>query len=93
LDSIDEAKRRVAIRVENGGHFVPESEIRKRYFEGFSNLNTFFSYFDSVDVFDCSAYKKVPSFCFSLIHGKLILLKEFPVFLAPLIPNISNQVV
>jgi len=24
LDSIEEAKRRVAIRVQNGGHFVPE---------------------------------------------------------------------
>ena len=36
LDSIEEAKRRVAIRVENGGHFVPESEIIKRYFDGFS---------------------------------------------------------
>jgi len=92
LNSIEEAKRRVAIRVENGGHFVPESEIKKRYFEGFSNLNTYFSYFDSVDVFDCSAYKKEPSFCFSLIQGKPILLKKFPIFLAPLIPNISNQV-
>lgn len=27
LDSIEEAKKRVAIRVQNGGHFVPENEI------------------------------------------------------------------
>ena len=29
LNSIKEAQRRVAIRVQNGGHFVPVSEIKK----------------------------------------------------------------
>jgi predicted ABC-type ATPase len=37
LDSLEKAKKRVDIRVENGGHFVPVSEIQKRYFEGFDN--------------------------------------------------------
>lgn len=32
LDSIEEAKRRVAIRVQNGGHFVSESKIKKKIF-------------------------------------------------------------
>lgn len=35
LDSIEKAKQRVAIRVENGGHFVADSEIKLRYFDGF----------------------------------------------------------
>lgn len=56
LDSIQEAKKRVAIRVENGGHFVPDSEIQKRYYEGFNNLNSFFNYFDYVDLYDSSKY-------------------------------------
>lgn len=30
LDSTDKAKKRVQIRVENGGHFVPDLEIEKR---------------------------------------------------------------
>lgn len=92
LDSIDEAKRRVAIRVENGGHYVPDSEIKKRYYEGFANLDSNYSYFDSVDVFDCSAYKKEPRFCFSLSRGELILLNDFPDFLIELIPNISKHI-
>jgi predicted ABC-type ATPase len=92
LDSIEEAKRRVAIRVQNGGHFVPDSEIKKRYFEGFSNFNSCFTYFDSVDVFDCSAYKTEPRFCFSLVAGELIFIKDFPSFLVPLIPDIFMKV-
>lgn len=43
LDSIQEAKKRVAIRVENGGHYVPENEIEKRYNDGYNNLNSFFN--------------------------------------------------
>lgn len=30
LDSIEKAKERVLIRVENGGHFVPNEEIERR---------------------------------------------------------------
>lgn len=93
LDSIEEAKRRVAIRVANGGHFVPDSEIKKRYFEGFANLNTYYSYFDSVDVFDCSTYKKEPQFCFSLSKGIPILKNSFPKFLIPLIPEIASLII
>lgn len=39
LNSIDEAKRRVQIRVENGGHYVPDEEIVSRYYSGFENLD------------------------------------------------------
>lgn len=91
LNSIEEAKRRVAIRVENGGHFVPETEIQKRYFDGFNNLNVHFEFFDSLDVFDCSAYRSEPQFCFSLANGKQILYNNFPEFLKPLIPAIASE--
>ena len=38
MDSVETAKRRVAERVQNGGHGIPESDIEKRYFQSFSNL-------------------------------------------------------
>lgn len=88
LDSIDEALRRVAVRVQNGGHFVPETEIKKRYFQGFKNLDTHFGFFDVIDVFDCSEYEHEPKFCFSFSHGEINYLKKFPEFLRQLVPNV-----
>ncbi len=92
LDSIEEAIRRVRIRVQNGGHFVSENEIKKRYFEGAKNLDTYFSFFDEVEIYDCSAYKKPPRFCFSLVNGKLEYLDFFPEYLNKILPQISNVV-
>jgi len=93
LDSIEEAIRRVAIRVQNGGHFVPENEIYRRYFQGFENLDSHFSFFDIIDVFDCSAYEIQPKFCFSILKGKVNYLKEFPEFLKKLVPNIFETTI
>lgn len=89
LDSIEEAKRRVAIRVENGGHYVSESEITKRYFDGFSNFNRYYSFFDLIDVFDTSAYSAEPEYLFSIEQDKVII-KKFPSYLNNLIPDIAK---
>lgn len=88
LDSIEEAKKRVTIRVQNGGHFVPENEIYKRYFQGFENLDDHFAFFDFVDVFDCSTYEKEPKFCFSISKDKVNYLNIFPEYLEKLVPKI-----
>lgn len=88
LDSIEEAKRRVAIRVRNGGHFVAEDEIIKRYYEGFQNLNAHFKFFDSIDVFDTSAYASEPNYLFSIEEGKSETTKNPPHFLKELLPEI-----
>lgn len=90
LDSISEAKRRVAIRVENGGHFVPEHEIQSRYYEGFENFDRYYAEFDSVDVYDCSFYKEAPKFCFSLSKSELVFFEYVPAFLNPMIPTIKG---
>lgn len=71
LDSILEAKKRVAIRVENGGHFVPENEIEKRYYDGYHNLNSYFNYFDYIDLFDSSKYLKHPTHILSIESGEI----------------------
>ena len=88
LNSIQEAKKRVAIRVENGGHFVPENEIEKRYYDGFNNLNTFFDYFDYVDLYDSSEFLKHPSHIMSLESGKISSITNIPDYLNNLIPRI-----
>jgi len=89
LESVDIAKNRVAIRVENGGHFVSESEIEKRYFDGYANLNLHFKYFDLIDAFDTSTYGKEPSYIFSIEDGLLSARNKLPEYLTPLIPEIA----
>ncbi|KAF2336326.1 zeta toxin family protein [Flavobacterium daemonense] len=88
LDSIQEATKRVAIRVENGGHFVPNNEIQKRYYDGYSNLNSFYYYFDYVDLYDSSKYLGKPSHILSIESAKVITTTHIPNYLNGLIPNI-----
>jgi predicted ABC-type ATPase len=95
LDSIQEAKKRVAIRVENGGHYVPEREIEKRYYDGYDNLNSFFDYFDYIDLFDSSKYLKHPTHILSIESGKISSITKTPDYLKTLIPEIikkTNQI-
>ncbi len=91
LNSINEAKRRVQIRVENGGHFVPETEIRERYFFGYEHLNKCWSFFDEVYIFDTSSYKEEPKFLFSILNGSVDQFNSFPNYLKDLIPTIWNH--
>lgn len=92
LDSIQEAKKRVAIRVENGGHYVPENEIEKRYNDGYNNLNSFFNYFDYIDLFDSSKYLKHPTHILSIESGKVSSITKIPDYLKSLIPDIIKKI-
>jgi predicted ABC-type ATPase len=85
LNSIEEAIKRVSIRVQNGGHFVPESEIKKRYHEGFENLNLYYDFFDSIDLFDTSSYGELPKFALSIEKGNLSYINSIPSYLKELI--------
>ncbi|PZX51880.1 putative ABC-type ATPase [Algoriphagus ratkowskyi] len=88
LDSVEEAKRRVQIRVENGGHFVPESEIVSRYYEGYRNLNKHFQYFDNVHLLNSSYYYQEPKHILSIGKGQVLAVGHVPEFLDELIPRI-----
>lgn len=88
LNSIMEAKKRVAIRVENGGHFVPENEIERRYYDGYDNLNHYFNYFDYVDLYDSSKYLEQPSHILSIESGKISSVTHTPDYLNDLIKSI-----
>ena len=92
LNSIEEAKRRVDIRVQNGGHFVPESEIRKRYFEGFTNLNAHFKYFDLIDMFDTSTYAKEPTYLLSIENSTISNNGYMPEYLVSLLPDVARKI-
>ena len=60
LDSIELAKRRVEIRVEEGGHDIPVEVIERRYLKGIQNLfNLYLSICDYTMVFDNSKYDPV----------------------------------
>jgi len=92
LNSIEEAKKRVEIRVMNGGHFVAENEIEQRYFDGYANLNSNFKFFDNVDLFDTSEFLGLPKHCISINKGKIVKTTQLPDFLIPLIPEIAKEV-
>lgn len=92
MDTIAEAKKRVAIRVENGGHFVPESKIEKRYYDGYNNLNTFFDCFDYADLYDSSKYLEKPSHILSIESGKISSITNLPDYLNALLPNVIKTI-
>lgn len=92
LSSISEAKKRVQIRVENGGHFVPEQEIEKRYFEGYANLDNLFAEFEVVHLFDSSHYNQRPEHLVAIENGEIAVCTNFPDFLISLLPKISKAV-
>lgn len=87
LDSVIEAKKRVRIRVENGGHFVPDNEVEKRFELGYNFLNEYWNFFDEVHLFNTSFYKKEPKHIISLEKGEVVELNELPKFLETLLPD------
>ncbi len=92
LDSTDEAIKRVQIRFESGGHFVPYDEIKKRFNFGYSNLDANFIYFDRVELFDSSGYNITPIHIVSLANKEVTTISKYPVFLEILLPNITSLV-
>ena len=88
LNSIIEAKKRVAIRVANGGHFVPDLEVEQRYTAGFLNLNQHFNFFDKIDLFDVSQFGQIPQHVLSVENQEILFSGFFPQYLLPLVPDI-----
>ncbi len=91
LDSIELANKRVAIRVENGGHFVPKFEVERRYFAGFENLNKYYSQFDFIDIFEGSAYGVIPEHIATVENGKAVFSKTEYSYLKNLIPHLISN--
>lgn len=57
LESADLAKQRIAIRVSNGGHGIPDSDVERRYVESLENVKTVLPqcdlavFYDNTEVF------------------------------------------
>jgi len=92
LDSIVQAKKRVQIRVQNGGHFVPDSEIERRFYAGYKNLNDNFHSFDIVHLLNSSQYAEIPTHLLSMENGSIAAFGNFPEFLHSLLPQIYEAV-
>ena len=60
LESVELAIERVAIRFQNGGHFVPNDEVRTRYYAGFENLSKYFQEFNEIMILESSEENKKP---------------------------------
>jgi predicted ABC-type ATPase len=60
LENIELAKLRVAIRFENGGHFVANDEVEKRFISGYKNLDKLYQYFDAIFLLEASKSSSVP---------------------------------
>lgn len=90
LDSIDKAIERVRIRFENGGHFVPDNEVKERFKLGYQNLDALFTRFDFVHLLNSSFYKEEPRHILSLQKGRLLYKSNFPNFLEYFTPTIAK---
>ena len=89
LNSTEEAKKRVQIRFENGGHFVPDNEVEERFYSGYFHLNNHFEEFDKIILLDSSAYNTAPSYIATLQKGKLKDHTIFPDYVKTHLPNIA----
>lgn len=69
LDSPEIAKKRIAYRVRNGGHGIPEADIDRRYNESLENLRKVLSICDVVQIYDNTVtFEKIADY----ERGKLI---------------------
>ncbi len=88
LDTTAEAKRRVRVRVANGGHFVPDFEVEKRFYDGYDNLNLHWSYFDELFLFDSSPFRQQPHHFLSCINHEVVYKQNIPPFVYTLLPSL-----
>ncbi len=80
LSSADLSAARVQNRVAEGGHNIPDDDIRRRYLRSFHNLKPHLRICDLAYIYDNSDhYRRVASFRNGLIHRQ----DNIPAWLAP----------
>lgn len=92
LNSFSEAKRRVKIRHENKGHYVPDAEVEQRFRLGYKNLDLNFKKFDAVDLFDSSGHSVAPTHILSISNGNIDTISQFPEYIKDLLPKLTKSV-
>ena len=66
LESLELANKRVDIRTENKGHFIPKETVEYKWKEGYKNLNLHYTFFDYLLIIDNSKHLQPPSNLLSL---------------------------
>lgn len=93
LQNTSIAKERVAIRVNNGGHFVSDTEIESRFYLGYKNLDATYSFYDNVQLFDTSTECEIPKEIAFLSSKKVIRKdKKSCQKLASFFPELSSVI-
>jgi predicted ABC-type ATPase len=87
LSSLDQSIERVAMRVSQGGHDVPDDKLRSRFSRSLANLQTALVRLPHVLIYDNSdlnvSYRQVAVFD----HGQLRQIQEpIPEWLRPVLP-------
>lgn len=73
VNSVQLCIQRVAKRVSEGGHFVPEDEIIHRYYAGLRNFDAYFEKYDCVRLIDTSG--KANKTYLEIIDNKVVNVK------------------
>lgn len=91
LQSPELAIERVAIRYENGGHYVTNSEVIQRYHDGFTNLNQTFEIFDSIMILEVSTENEIPKTLIKYLKGTTCDIKKtLPDYFTKNCPQLSH---
>jgi predicted ABC-type ATPase len=72
LGSYDLAIERVRQRVNQGGHYVPPNDVRRRYERSLRNLSAICESVDRLLVFDNSSIRKGMKRVLEMSHGKVV---------------------
>lgn len=75
LEDVELCKKRVEMRVSNGGHYVASKTIEERYIKGLINLDTYFSKYTQVTIIDSSSFSEVRQL-FDYSNGKVKYIDE-----------------
>lgn len=92
LKSTSLAKERVAIRYQNGGHYVNDEEIIQRYHLGFANLDRYFNVFESVLLLESSRENVKPEVLLYFSNNQLIKInKALPLYIRRQCPQLTQH--
>ena len=98
LESLELANKRVDIRTENQGHFIPKETVEYKWKEGYKNLNVRYTFFDYLLIIDNSKHLQPPSNLLSLTKydkDNFVLQKfanQLPEYLERRFPDIYKFV-
>lgn len=69
VESCDIAKQRVAIRVSNGGHGIPDKDIERRYIDSLVNLKKVIEVCNKINIYDNTDLLKL---VMVIVDGKIV---------------------